>query len=179
MEDINPTKKTSMAKVSFKYGILLGLALIFASVFFQFIVPDQGRANLLVSILIMLLGIFIASQSWRDSFNGGYLSYSQALGFGTLTFFFASLVLGLFIFVLYQFIYPQGLENAIAEAEKGILEANPNISDEELDMALAFSKIFINPIAMGILSTLFYTFIGFLGSLITSAIVKKDIPYEV
>jgi len=178
MEDNNITKKPSKAKVSFQYGVLIGLALIVSSIFFQFIVPEQGRANLLVSILILLLGIYFASKSWRDSYKGGYLTYSQALGFGSLTFFFASLVLGFFIFVLFQFIYPQGLETALADAEEEILRTQPNITDQELDMALAFSKIFINPIAMGVLSVLFYSFLGFLGSLITSAIVKKDLPYE-
>ncbi len=179
MENLETSPKPSFLKISFKYGVLIGLGLIAASILFQFVFPDKGRTNLVVSILIMLVGLYLASKTWRDYYKEGYLSYNQALGFGSLTFFFASLVLGFFTFLLYQFLYPQGLENALLEAEKGILETNPNITEQELELALSISRTFINPIVMGLLSTLFYSFLGFLGSLISSALVKREKPYEV
>jgi hypothetical protein len=175
MENIDNAQKPSIAKVSLKYGVLIGLGLIAVSLFFQFVIPDQGRASLYLSIIIMVIGIYLATKAWRDNYKDGYLSYSQGLGFGTLTFFFSALVLGFFTFILFQFIYPQGLEAALIEAEMEILRTQPNITEQELDLALSFSRIFINPIAMGLLSMIFYSFLGFLGSLITSAIVKKEV----
>ena len=60
-----------------------------------------------------------------------------------------------------------------------MLEANPEISDQELDLALSMTTKFMQPHWMMIMSVLGGTFMGFLFSLIISIFVKKDNPNEI
>jgi len=63
--------------------------------------------------------------------------------------------------------------------EQAMLEANPEISDQELDLALSMTTKFMQPHWMMIMSVLGGTFMGFLFSLIISIFVKKDNPNEI
>jgi len=59
------------------------------------------------------------------------------------------------------------------------LESNPEISDDELDLALEMTNKFVQPHWMLILGVLGGTFMGFIYSLIISIFVKKDNPNEI
>ena len=57
-----------------------------------------------------------------------------------------------------------------------MLEAQPDISEEELDLALQMVNKFMQPHWMMIMGMLSGTFMGFLYSLIISIFVKKEDP---
>ena len=67
----------------------------------------------------------------------------------------------------------------LAKTEQSILESNPEILDEELDLALEMTAKFVQPHWMLILGVLGGTFMGFIYSLIISVFVKKDNPNEI
>ena len=71
------------------------------------------------------------------------------------------------------------MNEILVEAEQAILESKPEISDEELDLALDMTTKFIQPHWMLILGVLGGTFMGFIYSLIISIFVKKDNPNEI
>ena len=68
------------------------------------------------------------------------------------------------------------MNEILQQAEQAILESNPEISDEELDLALEMTNKFVQPHWMLILGVLGGTFMGFIYSLIISIFVKKDNP---
>ena len=59
-------------------------------------------------------------------------------------------------------------------AEQEILKSNPEISDEELNMAINMTQKMLQPQWMATLSVLGGTFMGFFYSLIISFFLKKD-----
>ena len=128
-----------------------------------------------LSYFVIIAGIVLGTKAYRDEFRGGFLNYSAALGFGTLTIFFASIIAGVFGFVFYSYLAPDALEQLKIAAEMRILETNPNVSDQELELALRF----VSPTLMLFTSIISYTFVGFLLSLITSAFLKKKDPLEI
>ena len=67
-------------------------------------------------------------------------------------------------------------ENIIKIAEQEILNSDPEISDEDLDLALSMTQKMLQPQWMSTLSVLGGTFMGFFYSLIISFFVKKDDP---
>ena len=64
--------------------------------------------------------------------------------------------------------------NIIDIAEQEILKSNPEISDEELNMAINMTQKMLQPQWMATLSVLGGTFMGFFYSLIISFFLKKD-----
>ena len=78
-----------------------------------------------------------------------------------------------------NYIEPNTLNEILQQAEQAILESNPEISDEELDLALEMTNKFVQPHWMLILGVLGGTFMGFIYSLIISIFVKKDNPNEI
>lgn len=63
-------------------------------------------------------------------------------------------------------------------AEQKMIDANPNITDSELDMALSISQRLMKPGFMAFSTIFNYTFIGFVMSLITSIFMKKNNPEQ-
>ena len=98
---------------------------------------------------------------------------------GTSVAFFSSVILAFYTFIFINYIEPNTLNEILVEAEQAILESKPEISDEELDLALDMTTKLIQPHWMLILGVLGGTFMGFIYSLIISIFVKKDNPNEI
>lgn len=178
MENNETLARPGMTKTALTYGLLIGVLLIVIHLVFYFAGAMTSQYMAYVYYAVMLTGIILATKAWRDEVMGGYISYGQALGFGTLTIFFASALVGIYIFIFYKFVDPGALNELMAAAEQKMIEKNPSISDEELDLALTVSKKFMKPGIMAISSILNYTFLGFVMSLITSIFMKKTNPEE-
>jgi len=176
MENTEMVQRPGMVKTALIYGLLIGVLLILIQLVFYL---SGGLTNIqatYVSYAVMLGGIILATKARRNQDLGGYITYGQALGFGTLTIFFASLLLSIYIFIFYKFIDPGAIDLVIEAAENKMLDRNPNISDDELDMALSISRYLIKPGFMAISNIFNYTFLGFVMSLITSIFMKKENP---
>lgn len=172
-EEEAPQKKGLVA-VAFQYGILTAIALIALTLVIYFANLQSAKWVSWIGYGILLAGLYIGTRAFRDEFNGGFINYGKALGFGTLTIFFAALLSAVFVFVFYKFIAPDAMGPIRAAAEEQMLRVNPNMSDQEYDMAMRF----ISPGIIAVTSVFSYTFIGFVLSLITSAFLKRQDPLE-
>ncbi len=163
-----------MVQPAFYYGVLtaIGLVLLTLVIYFANLMNETWVSW--IGYLILIAGVVIGTKAYRDEIRGGFIPYGTALGFGTLTIFFAAVISAVFTFVFYKFIAPDALGQLKIAAEMRALEANPNLSDQELDMVLRF----VSPTLMAITTIFSYTFFGFVISLITSAFLKKNDPLE-
>ena len=160
------------------YGAYLGLSLIVIS-FIVYLLGLEEQKSIVPSLLnnfLMIGAIVYSVKAYRDNLNGGYISYSQSLKIGTSVVFFASVILAFYTFLFVTFINPEYLDNIIKVAEQEILFSNPEISDQDLDMALSMTQKMLQPQWMITLSVLGGTFMGFFYSLIISFFVKKQDP---
>ncbi|MBW6498839.1 MAG: DUF4199 domain-containing protein [Bacteroidales bacterium] len=178
MENMEDTPRPGMAKTAITYGLLIGVLLIVIQLVFYFAGIMTSMYSAWISYAVILGGILLATKAYRDEVRGGFISYGQALGFGTLTIFFASILVGIYIFLFYKLIDPGAMNLLYEAAEQKMIDANPNITDEELDMALSISQRLMKPGFMTISTIFNYTFIGFVLSLITSIFMKKNNPEE-
>jgi hypothetical protein len=128
---------------------------------------------------LIIAGIAYTIIVFRDTENSGFISYSDSLKLGTSVAFFSSVILAFYTFIFINYIEPNTLNEILQQAEQAILESKPEISDEELDLALEMTDKFIQPHWMLILGILSGTFMGFIYSLIISIFVKKDNPNEI
>ena len=157
------------------YGAYLGLGLVLIS-FTVYLFGLEEQKSIIPSLLnnLLIIGAIIYSVIiFRDQ-NNGFISYSKSLKLGTSVVFFSSVLLAFYTFIFVTFINPEYLVNIIDIAEQEILKSNPEISDEELNMAINMTQKMLQPQWMATLSVLGGTFMGFFYSLIISFFLKKD-----
>ena len=167
-------------KFAMNYGAVLGLCLVaIAAVMWSFGIDKNG--SLVPSILnngLIIAGIVYTIIQFRDTENSGVISYGDSLKLGTSVAFFSSVILAFYTFIFINYIEPNTLNEILVQAEQAILESNPEISDEELDLAMDITTKFVQPHWMLILGVLGGTFMGFIYSLVISIFTKKENLFE-
>jgi hypothetical protein len=165
-------------KFAMNYGAYLGLALVMISVIVYFLGLEEQKSIIpsLINNLLIIGSISYSIIIYRDNFNNGLISYSDSLRLGTSVVFFASVILAFYTYIFVTFINPEYLEKIINLAEQEILNSNPEISDDDLDLALSMTQKMLQPQWMATLSIIGGTFMGFFYSLIISFFVKKEDP---
>ncbi len=181
-EDLKQAEESntpSMGKTALNFGFITGLAIIILNLVFYLTgsLPNSWFNNL--SYLVLVGGIALSMKNFRDEVCGGFISYGRALGFGTLMVLIASVIYGLYSFLLFAYIDPDLTKVYLEKTEEQLIINNPDISDEELDMILAAYEQTLRP-GFRLIGAIFsYTFMGFIFSLIISAFFKKKDPEAV
>ena len=85
------------------------------------------------------------------------------------------LVAAIYTFFHYEYIYPEFIENL---REQSLIEAkkDPKEYKEKKEMIKKFINIFTSPFILSTFSLIATLFFGFIISLITGAIIKKERP---
>jgi membrane glycosyltransferase len=173
---LEPANSTSVKSVAIRYGLLTG----FVTVIYSFIlfVGNLSENKILSSLsyVILIVGIILAHKHFKKE-NGGYMSFGQGLGIGTLLSVILGLMSGIFMYIYIKFIDSSFLERMremqVAELEKR------NMSDEQIEQAMAITDKMMGPEMMVVWAIVATLVMGFLLSLIISAITKHTRPdYE-
>ena len=168
-------------KFGMNYGALLGGCLVLVSLIIWILGIDEQK-SVVPSILnnLLIIGFIIYSISlYRDNFNNGLISYYEALKLGTTVAFFSSVLVAFYTFIYITYLNPEMLDNILNMTEQSILQSSPEISDEELDLALEMTSRFTQPHWLMIMGVLSGTFMGFLYSLVISFFLKKTDPDKI
>ena len=173
MENNSSTLKSNILQ----YGILLGgISVVFAlMLFFLDMHYTQESAvnwiNWAITITVLILAIY----SYRKS-NDGFLSLSEALKLGLGISVISALIAIIYTYILVNFLDPDTIEKTIEVTQNKMLDENPEMTQEQIDLAkemqLKFSSI-------GVISTMILIFslvFGFIVSLITGLILKRNRP---
>ena len=133
---------------------------------------DQGWEIMLVSFVIMAVITFMGLKKFKES-NNNLLGLGQALKIGLGIALVGAVISVIYNQIFINFIEPDFMENMMKVGEQKMLEQNPNMTDEQLEMAKGMQEKMSSPLigaAMGIVWTLF---LGFIISLIEGLILKR------
>jgi hypothetical protein len=173
METTSTTPST--ARVALKYGLLTALGLIIYSMVIQLagLAGNQtvSYLGILVTSAILVAGIVYAMKDFKSQ-NEGFMSYGQGLGLGALTATVSGLISGIFTYIYLTFIDNSAIKQAM-DAQRDAMEAR-GMDDDQIDQAIAMAEKFSSPGMMVAISIISSLFIGFILSLIVSAIMKKE-----
>ncbi len=170
-------KKKSKMVHSMTYGLVIGIAIIIYSLLLYITGADvynqKSSARFLnwVSYLILLAGIIYSTVNYRDKELEGTISYSGALGYGTLIGLFSGVVTALYTIVFFKFIAPDVLEHILDTSRQAMEEQK--MPEEQITKAIEITKKVMLPM-MVFTIILFNTFFAFVFSLITSIFLKKE-----
>jgi drug/metabolite transporter (DMT)-like permease len=166
-------KKSSATQTMLNYGLILGFLSIILSVgiYAMGMIYDQGIAVMLVSFVMMAIVIFLGLKNFKD--GNGSLTLGQAIKIGLGIALISAIISIIYNQIFINFIEPDFMENMMKVGEQKMLEQNPNMTDEQLEMAKGMQEKMSSPligIAMGIIGSLFF---GFIISLIEGLILKS------
>jgi len=168
MEEV---KNNSLSKTAMFYGAIIGVSLVIYTFIVYLAGLTTSKAIGFIQYIIIIGGIYYATKKYRDENLKGYISYGKALGFGTFTIFFASLIVGFFTYILYAFIDPSLIDKILAISEEAMTKQG--LTDEQIDMALEMTKKFTSPLFLTFSTIFGLSLMGFIFSLITSIFIKK------
>jgi len=166
------TYNAPMMPPASKHGVFLGLALIVLQTVFYLIDVRFDSTFGYITYAILIGGIFLAIRQYRDSLNGGFISYGRAVGYGVLVALLAGIISSLFTFLLYQFIDPNLIGKLLLESEEKLLESG--MPESQLDMAMEMNRKIFTPTFLSLMGILGQTFMGLVFSLVLAVFLKKE-----
>jgi hypothetical protein len=163
-------KHTSVGKAALHHGAILGVALIILSLIFHFAGFALEDWTKYVTWIVMIAYLVYATKSFRDENRGGFLTYGQGLGFGTLTFLITGLISSVYSFIYVKLINPAFINEIMEKSYEQMLERG--MAEEQIEMALSYQEPWMMP-SMIIFPFIGTVFMGFIFSLIISAVFKR------
>ncbi|MCH8904081.1 MAG: DUF4199 domain-containing protein [Bacteroidetes bacterium] len=165
-------EKSPLISASLKYGLIITLALaIFSLVLYMLDMSTNSKVNW-ISYLILISAVSWSIKEYRDKSMGGIISYSQALGAGTMISLFTALFYAVFTYMFFTLIAPDMIEEMRLQSEEALIASGA--SDDEIEMAMKISNRFVSPVGLSLIVVVIFTFVGFITSLIAAAVFKKD-----
>jgi hypothetical protein len=166
------TSKSLFWNKAMFWGFITALASMLATTVFYSTDQFFAKPRSWVEIGIIAVGIVICGILYRQSLSEKEsFTYPRALGLGMATVLFASLILGVFYFVLYKFIDPELIDEMLAQSADILLASG--LSEDMIEQQIEMSAKFMNPAFMSISTIFSYLFYGFIISLISSIFLKK------
>lgn len=174
MENQNP----SLKQIALNYGGLLALVSILMLVIMYVANIDQSW---ILSILgwIITIALFVqAIKTYRQS-NGGFLSVGEAIKTGLAVAAVAGIITAIYTYVHYTYVYPEFIDAAVDTAREAMLKQNPDMPQDQMDMALSMTEKFTTPFVMATMSLIGNLFFGFIISIIAGLILQRRNPNQV
>jgi uncharacterized membrane protein YraQ (UPF0718 family) len=168
------TSSVSTTAVGGRYGLLTGLVSVIISFGIYALELEQNSAVRFLTMAVLVGGIVQAMRSFKEQ-NGGFMGYGQGLSVGMVVSGVVGLLSGVFIYFYTTAVDPSVITRMMDKARTD-MEAKGNMSDAQIDQAMAWSaKFTTGPVmlAFAIVGTLV---MGLLISLIVAAFVKNPKP---
>ena len=131
--------------------------------------------NLLNFLVLPIILIVIALINFKKNINNGFLSFGQSLKGGVTVTVIAGLIFAVFN-IIFNVIFPEYAIEIIAKTKQMMMETNPSMTQEQLDMSISMVQKFSSPYIAAPFTIAIYAFIGLIYSLIIGAILKNDRP---
>ncbi len=155
-------------------GIYLAFALIIYTLLLFVLDVDMESPLKYGSYIIMAIGLYLSIVAFRDKHLDGYITYGKAFSAGFYTGLFASIIASIFTIIYVQYIDTELIANILILAEEGMLEQNPDMSNEQIDQALAMTEMFTSPIMMGVMGFIANVILSAALSLIIAIFAKRE-----
>lgn len=171
------TPKASIKKIALNYGLILALLSIVITVIL-FVTDnhiDRPWWSSLLSFLLMLAVIVYGLKAFKAS-NGGFMSLGEALKAGLAISLVAGIIGAIFNYLFVTVIEPDFVEKMLDFTRERMYEQNPNMTEEQAEMALSMSEKFMSPGIMSAFAIIGSLFFGFIISLIAGLVMKQNRP---
>lgn len=160
-------KKTTSSAVK---GVIIALILIVFSLIIQFLNLTKSKGFSSIQFIILVGGIIWSGIAFSKQMNGN-VSFGDVFTHAFKTAAAVTALMVVYAIISIKFISPETMEMAMQEARTGM--EGKNMSDDQIDQALSFTRKFFVPLtAGGVL--LSFLIMGVIGAIISAAVSKKN-----
>lgn len=169
-------KEMTINRNSLNSAIPVSVAVIVLSIlYYVFDISGRGIWGYIM-YAILLAGIVWGTLQLRDKHRGGVLTYGQSFTSGMLIGLYTGIISAVYTFIFYKFFAPEQIQVLLDRVEEEMLIKSPELTDQQLEMALSMTAKFMTPFGLAF-SSLFGMFIaGLILSLIASIFLKRETP---
>jgi hypothetical protein len=151
-------------------GVIISLLLIVLSLIIQFLNLAKNRGFSSLQFIILMGGLIWSAVSFSKQMNAN-VTFGNLFTHAFKTAAAVTAIMVIYSIISIKFINPEIIDTALREARAGM--EGKNMSDDQVDQALAFTRKFFIPLtAGGIL--LSFLIMGVIGALIGAAVSKKN-----
>lgn len=126
----------------------------------------------IITIIVLYLGI----KAVREESPGKYMGYGKAVGTGVLISLFSGLMSAVYTFIHFKFVNTEfvdyNMELVRAKWEQAGMGA------DQMEKAEGFTRMFMGPVSMAIMTPIMAVFFGLILSLIIAIFLKRPAPPE-
>lgn len=155
-------------------GAVLSLLLYFTG--YQTEKLATGQYLQWVGFVIMFVVLWLGIKAVREESPGKYLSYGKGVGSGVLISLYSGLMSAVYSYIHFKFVNTEfvdyNMELVRAKWEQAGMGA------DQIEKAEGFTRMFMGPVAMAIMTPIMVVFLGLVFSLIISAFLKRPAPAE-
>ena len=166
-------KKVTMSKTALTYGLGLSGILILLELLFYSLDIDRESKIRWVSIILVIGAMVLGVKSYRDTDLKGFITYGNSVSLSFLIGLYSAVVVSIFMFFMTKYIDPGMIEMIIEQGEEKILNGNPDISDQEYEMAMTMVTKMATPLMITIWTLVGVAFQSIIVALIISIFMKK------
>lgn len=163
--------KSPFLKSTMTNGLIMGFALVVLSLIVYLLGLGINSKLNWISYLI-IIGMLIYAQKQFRTEQGGFASYWQLVGYGTLMAVFAGFISGIWNIILMTVIDPGLWEQTMIEAQNVYLEMG--FSEDQVEEMMVNAEKYSSPLITSISMAFGFGLMGFIFSLIISAFLKKE-----
>ena len=156
---------------SLRFGLIAALLTAVAAIIIHIMGQEYNRSISSITLLIPVILVFICLSTYKKD-NDNRLSFGRGFKTGFVMFVFCALFYIVYFIIYVKVIHP-GFIDGLMEMTIGKME-DKGMSDEEVEMAMSFSRKMMTPLVMSVMSFITYSAIGALVALIASAIQKTN-----
>jgi len=151
-------------------GVIISLILIVFSLIIQFLHLTKNKGFSSIQFIILVGGLIWSAVSFSKQMNGN-VTFGNLFTHAFKTAAAVTAIMVIYAIISIKFISPETVDVALNEARTGM--EGKNMSDDQIDQALSFTRKFFIPLtAGGIL--LSFLIMGVIGALIGAAVSKKN-----
>jgi hypothetical protein len=178
-------QKISPSKSAILYGALFGVLMVleFVIVYVMDVDPiTNPSTGIIINILNYLIFpvsiITIGCMNYKKNLNNGFVTFGECLKIGVTICLLAGLIYGVFSAV-FNMIFPEFVEDILRKTKQVMLQQNPNMTSDQVEIGISITKKFMNPAIVIPATVAMFSFMGLIFSLIIGAFVKNENPHSV
>jgi hypothetical protein len=164
-------KKSTFWKSAMIYGLYLGIFFVLFSVILYVTGQSQNKTLGYISFPLYIIGIVLAQLHYRNHELNGFITYSQAVGFGVAIMLFSGIISALYTLIIFN-LDPSLVEQMKITQEEAMLQKG--MSEDQIEAAMSVASKMMSPAWMSIMGLFGSVLIGTIISLITSLFIKKQ-----
>ena len=166
-------EQVTVKQVSMKWGAITAMIMIIYGLILHFAGLSGNQSLSYVNYLFLVVCIYLAQKSFKDE-GDGFMGYGQGLGIGSLTTLIGGAISMVFSYLYVKFVDDSIIQIAMDTQYEKLVEKG--MSEDQIDKVMDMSSAFMAPEVMFPIAFVFMMFIGFIISLIVSAITKNNNP---